>query len=122
MPDYRFEIEIYEGNGGQPPKEGEDRPSLDFANEGICAWMYYAGYQAGQTFKYPEEAGKLCPSVLDSLQSIITTLGIGGTLPWMFTGTPYEKEVDPEGVTTEFVRCTDPTASGIVVKVIKTAV
>ena len=35
-------------------------------------------------------------------------------------GTAYEKVIDPEGVTTEFVRCPDPTASGIVVKVIRT--
>jgi hypothetical protein len=27
--------------------------------------------------------------------------------------------IDPEGVTTEYVRCIDPTASGIVVKVIR---
>ena len=33
-----------------------------------------------------------------------------------------EKVIDPEGVTTEFVRCIDPTASGIVVKVIRTRI
>jgi hypothetical protein len=32
----------------------------------------------------------------------------------------YKIEIDPEGITTEFVRCIDPTASGIVVKVIRT--
>ena len=32
----------------------------------------------------------------------------------------YEKEMDPDGVTTEFIRCVDPTTSGIVVKVIRT--
>ena len=29
--------------------------------------------------------------------------------------------IDPDGVTTEYVRCTDPTASGIVIKIIRTA-
>jgi hypothetical protein len=43
----------------------------------------------------------------------------GGTLPWRYEGTPYEKTIDPDGVTTEFVRCIDPTDSGIVVKVIR---
>lgn len=117
MPDYRFELEICEGNGGPPLKKGEARPRLDFAKEGICAWMYYEGYQVGQTFKYPEDAGKLCSWVLDSLQSVVTTLEFGGTLPWRYAGTPYEKEIDLDGVTTEFIRCIDPTASGIVVKV-----
>ena len=32
----------------------------------------------------------------------------------------YEKEIDPDGVTTEYMRCVDPTKSGIVVKIIRT--
>ena len=39
---------------------------------------------------------------------------------WQYQDTPYEKEIDPDGVTTEFVRCVDPTEPGIVVKVIRT--
>ena len=30
------------------------------------------------------------------------------------------KEMNPEGVTTEFIRCPDPTDSGIVVKIVRT--
>jgi hypothetical protein len=56
------------------------------------------------------------------LQGIIHTLRFGGTLPWRYAGTPYEKAMDPEGVTTEYVRCIDPTDSGIVVKVIRTKI
>jgi hypothetical protein len=54
---------------------------------------------------------------VDSLTGVIRALENGGTLPWKYIGTPYEKVIDPDGVTTEYVRCLDPTASGIVVKV-----
>jgi hypothetical protein len=56
---------------------------------------------------------------LDSLSGILEALAAGETLNWDYADTPYEKVIDPEGVTTEYVRCIDPTASGIVVKVIR---
>ena len=122
MRDYAIELEIYEGNGGQL-RTDETHP--DFANEGICAWMYggdgETSLQAGQKFRYPEDLGELCPWLVDSLTGVIRALEHGGTLPWKYQGTPYEKIIDPEGVTTEFVRCLDPTASGIVIKVTRTA-
>jgi len=122
MRDYGIELEIYEGDGGQPRNDGT---SPDFANDGICAWMYggegEASLQVGQKFRYPEDLGELCPWLVDSLTGVIRALEHGGTLPWKYQGTPYEKVIDPEGVTTEFVRCLDPTASGIVIKVTRTA-
>lgn len=122
MPEYRIELEIYEGNGGQRRTDGT---YPDLAQEGICAWMYGGDgetpFQVGQRFRYPEDLGKLCPWLVDSLTGIIRSLAHGGTLSWRYKGTPYEKQIDPDGVTTEFVRCLDPTASGIVVKVIRTA-
>jgi hypothetical protein len=45
----------------------------------------------------------------------------GGTLSWKYRDTRYEKVIDPDGVTTEYVRCPDPTASGIVIKITRTA-
>ena len=117
MQDYLIELEIYEGNGGQLRADGT-RP--DFAKEGICAWMY-GSYTVGQTFRYPEDLGELCPWLVDSLSGVIRALEHGGTLPWKYLGTPYEKVIDPDGVTTEYVRCLDPTASGIVIKVTRTA-
>jgi len=117
MREYLIELEIYEGNGGQLRADGS-RP--DFANEGICAWMY-GSYQVGQKFRYPQDLGKLCPWLVESLTAVILALLSGGTFPWKYRGTPYEKVIDPDGVTTEFVRCPDPTASGIVIKVIRTA-
>jgi len=48
---------------------------------------------------------------------MIRVLQYGGTLPWKYEDTPYEKEINPEGVTTEFVRCPDPTSNGVVLKI-----
>ena len=117
MTDYAIELEIYEGSGGQLRTDGT---GPDFAKEGICAWMY-GSYEVGQKFRYPEDLGELCPWLLDSLAGVLRALEHGGTLPWRYQGTPYEKALDPDGVTTEFVRCIDPTASGVVIKVTRTA-
>jgi uncharacterized repeat protein (TIGR04076 family) len=121
--DYRIEFEIFEGNGGNLHRDGT---YPDFAKEGICAWMHCAngemGYQVGQKFRYPNDLGLLCPWLVDSLTGMIRVLEHGGTLSWKYKGTPYEKLIDPDGVTTEFVRCPDPTASGIVIRVTRTAI
>jgi hypothetical protein len=118
MKAYSIELEIFEGSGGQIHQDGT---YPDFANEGICAWMY-GRYQVGQKFRYPQDLGKLCPWLVDGLSGMIRALEHGGNLPWKYRGTPYEKVIDPNGVTTEFVRCVDPTASGIVIKITRTAV
>jgi len=124
MRSYKIEIEIYEGKGGSLRKDGDRIIYPDIVGEGICAWMYRGdgekSYQVGQRFTYPGDAGRLCPWLLDSMQSIIHTLRFGGTLPWQYPETLYEKLFDENGVTTEFIRCIDPTESGIVVKVIRT--
>jgi uncharacterized repeat protein (TIGR04076 family) len=127
MKRYQIEIEIYEGKGGQLRKQGDEIISPgDIAKEGICAWMYRGdgqhSYQTGQRFKYPEDNGKLCQWLLASMDGFIKALRYGGTLPWDYAGTPYEKVIDPDGITTEFVRCPDPSASGIVVKLIRTKI
>ena len=122
MTDYEIEFEIFEGNGGEV-RTDDTRP--DFANEGICAWMYAAlgdtSYQVGKKFRYPEDLGEMCPWLVDSLTGVVRALEHGGSLSWRYKGTPYEKEIDPEGVTTEYVRCIDPTEAGIVIKVTRTA-
>jgi hypothetical protein len=121
---YKIEIEIYEGKGGELKKDDEGIIYPDVVKEGICAWMYRGdgdvSYQQGQRFTYPEDWGKICPWLASSLDAIIQTLRFGGTLGGQYPNTPYEKEIDPKGITTEFVRCVDPTDSGIVVKVIRT--
>ena len=117
MRHYAIELEIYEGKGGELRTDGTHP---DLVEEGICAWMY-GSFEVGHRFRYPEDLGKLCPWLADSLTGMVRALQSGGTLPWKYKGTPYEKVIDPDGVTTEFVRCPDPTASGIVIKVIRTA-
>jgi uncharacterized repeat protein (TIGR04076 family) len=73
-------------------------------------------HQAGQIYRYPQDSGRLCPWLLDSAQSMLRTLMFGGCLPWTYAGTPYEKVIDPDGLTTEFVRCPDPTTA-VVLKI-----
>ena len=46
---------------------------------------------------------------MDAMNGAIRVLEHGGTLPWLYAGTPYEKVIDPNGLTTEFIRCPDPT-------------
>lgn len=123
---YKLEIEIFEGNGGRLKKDGDEIIYPDLIKEGICAWMYRGdgekSYQVGHRFSYPEDTDKMCPWLLDSMRTVLARLIAGETLNWYYEDTPYEKVIDPDGVTTEFVRCIDPTASGIVVKVIRTMV
>jgi uncharacterized repeat protein (TIGR04076 family) len=118
MTDYKIELEIFEGNAGEFSHEGKHP---DFAIEGVCAWMY-GRLKVGQKIRYPEDLGEMCPWLMDSLTGMIRALEHGGELRWKYRGTPYEKVIDPEGVTTEYVRCPDPTASGIVVKITRTAI
>ena len=93
---YKLEIEIYEA-----------RPD---------SWCH----KKGERFAYPQDIGKICPWLLASLHDFLRLLEQGVTLPWKYEGTPYEKVIDPEGVTTEYVRCPDPT-SNLVAKITRTA-
>ncbi len=84
---YRLEVEIYEA-----------RPDT---------WCH----KKGDKFKIPEDLGKICPWLQGSLRDFMVALSHGATLPWRYEGTPYEKVIDPDGVTTEYVRCPDPTSN-----------
>ncbi|MHB1191789.1 MAG: TIGR04076 family protein [Longimicrobiales bacterium] len=96
----------------------QQRPTYAFTIEivecrpGGCA----RGHKPGDVFAYPAEKGRICEWLMDSMSTSIRVLQQGGTLPWLYKGTPYEKVIDPEGVTTEFIRCPDPT-SGLVAKI-----
>ena len=48
---------------------------------------------------------------------MIRVLQFGGILPWKYAGTKYEKIVNSNETTTEYVRCPDPTSAGIVAKI-----
>ena len=93
---YKLEIEIYEA-----------RPDT---------WCH----KKGDKFAYPQDIGKICPWLLSSLHDFLRLLEQGVALPWKYEGTPYEKVIDPEGVTTEYVRCPDPT-SNLVAKITRMA-
>jgi uncharacterized repeat protein (TIGR04076 family) len=92
---YKIDIEIYEA-----------RPD---------SWCH----KKGDTFSYPADMGKICPWLQSSLHDFLILLAQGATLPWKYEGTPYEKVIDPDGVTTEYVRCPDPT-SNLVAKITRT--
>lgn len=94
---YRIDLEIYEAR--------------------TDTWCH----KKGDTFRYPQDWGKVCPWLRGSLNDFIRILEFGGTLPWRYEGTPYEKVIDPDGITTEYVRCPDPT-SNLVVKIIRTRI
>ena len=115
-------IEIFEGDGGTLEfEDGKIKHPENIEEKGICAWMYRGdgekSYQQGQIFKYPDDIGKICPWLMDSMNSFIRVMRFGGYLGWRYEGTPYAKQIDQDGITTEFVRCPDPTKSGVVVKI-----
>lgn len=92
---YKIEIEIYEAK-----------------EDSQC-------HKKGEKFDYPKDWGKVCPWLRAAMIEPIRLLEWGVTLPWKYQGTPYEKEIDPDGVTTEYIRCPDPTAN-LVAKIIRT--
>jgi uncharacterized repeat protein (TIGR04076 family) len=93
---YKIEVEIYEARKD--------------------TWCH----KKGDKFQIPEDMGKICPWLLASMWDFIRLLQNGVTLGWKYEGTPYEKVIDPDGITTEYVRCPDPTAN-LVAKIIRTA-
>jgi len=51
---------------------------------------------------------------------MVRVLQFGGTLlPWKYQNTEYEKEIESDEVTTEYVRFPNPTSAGVVVKITK---
>lgn len=78
-------------------------------------------HKKGDTFAIPQDMAKICPWLQTSLHDFLILLANGATLPWKYEGTPYEKVIDPDGVTTEYVRCPDPTSS-LVAKITRTKI
>jgi len=77
-------------------------------------------HKKGEKFVWPKDMGNLCHWLASALDPVVTSLAGGAIYPWLYKGTPYEKVIDPEGVTTEYIRCPDPTEAGIVVKITRT--
>jgi uncharacterized repeat protein (TIGR04076 family) len=62
-------------------------------------------HKVGQKFKYPEDNGKHCLWLLYSASHMIQVLRHDGRLGWTYKDTLYEKTIDKEGGSTEYVRC-----------------
>lgn len=77
-------------------------------------------HKVGEKFKYPEDNGKMCLWLLYSASHMIQVLRHDGRLGWTYKDTPYEKIIDKDGISTEFVRCPDPTSAGVVLKITAT--
>lgn len=78
-------------------------------------------HKKGEKYEYPADMDKLCPWLLASMHDFIRLLQHDVTLGWKYEGTPYEKVLNENGLTTEFVRCPDPTGD-LVAKIIRTEV
>lgn len=99
--------------GGQPvPGEGELQQrkrfkiDIDIFEAREDTWCH----KKGDMFKYPDDIGKLCPWLLASMQDFLRLMENNVTLNWKYEGTPYEKVINENGITTEYVRCPDPTS------------
>ncbi len=79
-------------------------------------------HKLGDKFAYPQDLGRICPWLRNAMSGMLSALEWGAVFPWDYDGTPFQKVSDPEGITTEFVRCPDPTANGIVVKITRKAI
>ena len=100
-----------------PPKAKRYKIEIEIFEARPDTWCH----KKGDKFAYPADWGKLCPWLRASLNEFVRLLENGVTLPWKYEGTPYAKVIDPEGVTTEYVRCPDPT-SDLVAKITRTRV
>jgi len=98
-----------------PPKRARYKIEIEIFEARPDTWCH----KKGDKFVYPQDWGKICPWLRGSLNDFVRILEFGGTLPWMYEKTPYEKVIDPNGVTTEYVRCPDPT-SNLVAKITRT--
>ena len=104
-----------------PTPAGLKRPRYSIEIEIFEALPESWCHKKGDKFAYPADIGKICPWLLSSMHDFLRLLQNGVVLPWKYENTPYEKVIDPEGVTTEYVRCPDPT-SKLVAKITRTKV
>lgn len=109
---------VSETEGGvQTPQEPKYKIDIDIFEARPDTWCH----KKGDKFEYPKDIGRLCPWLLSSMHDFIVVLQRGATLPWKYEGTPYQKVINPNGVTTEYVRCPDPT-SNLVARITRTKI
>jgi len=100
-----------------PPSRARYKIDIEIFEARPDTWCH----KKGDKFAYPQDWGKICPWLRASLNEFVRMLEMGVTLSWKYEGTPYEKVIDPNGITTEYVRCPDPTAN-LVAKITRTKV
>jgi hypothetical protein len=54
--------------------------------------------------------------MIHDIHQVYQILRFGGSLGWDYKDTEFEKVFNKNGVTTEYIRCMDPTDSGIVIE------
>lgn len=110
-------------SAAQQPQLAPPRQQYRFDVEIVeCKMRRCARHHLGEKLAWPADKGRMCSWLLDSMSGAMRVLEYGGTLSWTYAGTPYQKVIDPDGVTTEFIRCPDPTESGVVAKITRTRV
>jgi uncharacterized repeat protein (TIGR04076 family) len=85
---------------------------IEIFESGGCAM-----HSAGEIYRYPADAGSICPWLLDSMSGMMRVLQFGGKLPWTYKGTKYSKLANTDKEIIEFVRCPDPTSAGVVARI-----
>ncbi len=105
--------------------KAQSEKSIEVPRYGLEIEIFEVGpetrcHKEGEKFIWPKDMGNICHWLASALDPVCTSLAAGAIYPWKYSGTPYEKVIDPEGVTTEYIRCPDPSRAGIVVKITRT--
>lgn len=108
---------LHAGQEGEQPKRRKYKIDIEIYEAREDSWCH----KKGDKFEYPKDIGKICPWLLSSMHDFLRLLQNGVTLSWKYEDTPYQKVIDPDSVTTEYVRCPDPTAD-LVAKITRTAI
>ena len=101
----------------QPQKPKRFKIDIEIYEARQDSWCH----KQGDKFEYPKDMGQICPWLLSSMHDFIRLLQNNVTLTWKYQGTPYEKVINEDGITTEYVRCPDPTAN-LVAKITRTEI
>ncbi|MBU1013998.1 MAG: hypothetical protein KKG99_13440 [Bacteroidetes bacterium] len=101
----------------QPKKRKRFKIEIEIYEAREDTWCH----KKGDKFEYPADFGKICPWLRSSLNDFLRLLENDVTLTWKYEGTPYEKLINQDGITTEYVRCPDPT-SDLVAKITRTEI
>lgn len=101
----------------QPKKRKRFKIEIEIYEAREDTWCH----KKGDKFEYPADFGKICPWLRTSLNDFLRLLENDVTLTWKYEGTPYEKLINQNGITTEYVRCPDPT-SDLVAKITRTEI